>query len=112
MNPVTESKKNHLWRKTLWHTDLDLHPLGPTHCVEVYCSEESNGYAVWYVRRLSKDDERGRKGIENGDYLIGYFGKTRRDEAIEQAVLLAHSHSNIAQLIENLDTRAQAAQKV
>jgi len=36
----------------------------------VYCCEASNGYSVWYVRRLSKDDHRGLAGTENTDYLL------------------------------------------
>ncbi|RJF98967.1 hypothetical protein [Noviherbaspirillum saxi] len=111
MHSIPESKKNHLWRKVVWFTDPDEHPLGPFHSVEVYCSEESNGYAVWYVRKLAKDDPRGA-GIENADYLLKYFAKTARDAAIEHAVLIAHSDASLDKVIENLDRLAVAAQKV
>lgn len=112
MNPIPESKKSHLWRKVVWHTDPDLHPLGPNHSIEVYCCEESNGYAVWYVRRLAKDDRRGVKGIENGDYLLNYFSRNSRDDAIERAVLIANSDPSADKVIEALDALAAAAQKV
>jgi hypothetical protein len=109
---ISESKKNHLWRKVIWQTDPDEHPLGPYHSVEVYCCEESNGYAVWYVRRLAKDDHRGVKSIENADYLLNYFSKNARDEAIERAVLISNSHPSADKVIEALDALAAAAQKV
>jgi hypothetical protein len=112
MNPIPESKKSHLWRKTVWITDPDEHPLGPHHSVEVYCCEESNGYSVWYVRRLAKDDKRGAPGIENGDYLLQYFSKHARDEAIERAVLIANSEPSADQAIVALDKLAGSAQKV
>lgn len=114
MESIPESKKNHLWRKIIWHTDPDEHPLGPYHSVEVYCCEEANGYAVWYVRRLAKDDHRDRngQGIENADYLLNYYSKNARDEAIERAVLIANSHPSADQVIEALDRLAAAAQKV
>lgn len=112
MNPIPESKKNHLWRKVVWHTDPEDHPLGPFHSAEIYCCEESNGYAVWYVRRLAKDDTRGGQGIENADYLINYYGKNGRDEAIERAVLIANSASTADKVIEALDGLAATAQKV
>jgi hypothetical protein len=112
MDLIPESKKNHLWRKTIWHTDPEEHPLGPHHSVEVYCSEESNGYAVWYVRRLAKDDIRSATRIDNGDYLLAYYGKNRRDAAIEHAVLVSNSDPSPDQVIEQLDGLAAAAQKV
>jgi len=111
MHSIPESKKSHLWRKVVWHTDPDEAPLGPYHSVEVYCCEESNGYAVWYVRKLAKDDTRGAR-IENGDYLLHYFPKNGRDDAIERAVLIAHSDPSVARVIENLDKLAAAAHKV
>lgn len=112
MNDIPESKKNHLWRKTVWHTDPDEFPLGPHHSVEIYCCEESNGYAVWYARRLAKDDRRGVAGIENGDYLLGFFSRTNRDAAIERAVLIANSAASADKVIEALDALAATAQKV
>ncbi len=112
MQLIPESKKNHLWRKTVWHTDPDQFPLGPHHFAEIYCCEESNGYAVWYVRRLAKDDERGVKGIDNGDYLLAYFSKHQRDAAIERAVLVANSDASPDHIIEAIDTIAASAQKV
>jgi len=112
MHTIPESKKNHLWRKVVWYTDPDEHPLGPYHSVEVYCSEESNGYAVWYVRKLARDDSRGVPGVENADYLLNYFPKTARDDAIERAVLIANSDPSMDRIIENLDKLAAASQKV
>jgi hypothetical protein len=112
MELIPESKKNHLWRKTIWCTDPDLHPLGPYHFAEVYCSEESNGYAVWYVRRLPKNDDRGKSGIENADYLLGYFSKTSRDMAIERAVMIANCDASTDNIIAALDALAIKAQKV
>jgi hypothetical protein len=112
MNAIPETKKNHLWRKIVWHTDADEHPLGPFHSVEVYCCEEANGYAVWYVRRLPKDDRRGVPGIDNADYLLNFFGKTGRDAAIERAVLIANADPEPGRVIEALDKLAQGAQKV
>lgn len=112
MRSIPESKKSHLWRKVVWHTDPDEHPLGPYHSVEIYCCEESNGYAVWYVRKLAKDDARGVKGVENADYLLNFFSKTGRDDAIERAVLISHSDPSADKVIENLDTLAAVAQKV
>ena len=112
MNPIPESKKSHLWRKVVWHTDPDEHPLGPFHAAEVYCCEESNGYAVWYVRRLAKDDARGARDIENADYLLNYYSKTSRDEAIERAVLIANSDPSADKVIQALDALAAAAHKV
>lgn len=112
MNNVVEAKKNHLWRKTIWHTDPENHPLGPAHSVEVYCSEESNGYAVWYVRKLGKDDLRGLGSTENGDYLIAYYARTARDEAIERAVLLAHVDPSLEGIIKKLDALTATAQKI
>lgn len=111
MHSIPESKKNHLWRKVIWHTDPDEFPLGPFHSVEIYCCEEANGYAVWYVRRLAKDDPRGN-GIDNGDYLLNYFAKTARDAAIERAVLISNSDASADKVIETLDALAAAGQKV
>lgn len=110
MHSIPESKKHHLWRKVIWHTDPDVHPLGPYHSAEVYCCEESNGYAVWYVRKLARD--RGAAGVENADYLLNYFPKTGRDDAIERAVLIANSDDSVDKVIDNLDKIAMAAQKV
>ncbi|MBC7503121.1 MAG: hypothetical protein H7315_21885 [Herminiimonas sp.] len=112
MSLIPESKKNHLWRKTIWHTDPEEHPLGPNHTVEVYCSEESNGYAIWYVRKLARDDGRGVRGTDNGDYLIAYFSRTSRDEAIERAVLMANSDPAPDRIIASLDALAASAQKM
>jgi hypothetical protein len=112
MHSIPESKKSHLWRKVVWHTDPDEYPLGPHHSIEVYCCEEANGYAVWYVRKLGKDDARGKPGVDNADYLLRYFSKTGRDDAIEYAVLISHSDPSIAKVIEHLDALAAAAQKV
>lgn len=112
MHSIPESKKSHLWRKVIWHTDPELHPLGPYHSVEVYCCEEANGYSVWYVRRLARDDGRGKQGMENGDYLLNFFSKTSRDDAIERAVLLANSDASADKVIDTLDRVAAAAQKV
>jgi hypothetical protein len=112
MHSIPESKKSHLWRKIVWHTDPDEHPLGPYHHAEVYCCEEANGYAVWYVRKLARDDTRGIAGMENADYLIAYFPKTGRDNAIERAVLLANSSTAPETIIQNLDRAAAAGQKV
>lgn len=112
MHSIPETKKNHLWRKVIWHTDPDKHPLGPYHSVEVYCCEESNGFAVWYVRKLSKDDKRGIPGVENADYLLNFYSKTSRDDAIERAVLISNSDASAHKVIENLDTLAASAQKV
>ena len=112
MDTIAESKKNHLWRKVVWHTDPEEYPLGPYHSAEVYCCEESNGYSVWYVRKLSKDDKRGVPGVENADYLLGFFNKNGRDEAIERAVLIAHSAQSADQVIEALDKLAITGKKV
>ncbi len=112
MELIPESKKNHLWRKIVWHTDPEEFPLGPHHLVEVYCSQESNGYAVWYVKKLAKEDPRGLKEIGNGDYLLNYFSKDQRDLAIERAVLAATNDASIDKLIASLDRLAATAQKV
>ena len=112
MNSIPESRKNHLWRKVVWHTDPDDHPLGPFHSVEVYCCEESNGYAIWYVRRLANNDSRGANGIENADYLLNYYAKNSRDDAIERAVLIANSNPSAYKVIAELDALAAAGQKV
>lgn len=107
-----DAKRNHLWRCTVWQTDPELHPLGPRHSVEVYCCEESNGYAVWYVRRLPHADQRGAAGIDNGDYLLGYFGRDRRDDAITRAVLVSTGPASPELQIAALDALAKDAQKV
>lgn len=112
MKLVPESKKNHLWHKVIWHTDPEEFPLGPFHSIEIYCCEEANGYAIWYVRRLAKDDGRGRKGIENGDYLLKYFSRHGRDAALESAVLISNNGASIDKIIETIDDLAAAAQKV
>lgn len=112
MHSIAETKKNHLWRKVVWHTDPEEYPLGPNHSVEVYCCEEANGYAVWYVRKLGKDDTRGKSGTENADYLLHYFPKNGRDDAIERAVLIANSDASADKVIENLDALAASGQKV
>ena len=110
MHSIPESKKNHLWRKVVWQTDPDTHPLGPYHSAEVYCCEESNGFSVWYVRKLPKD--RGTPGVDNADYLLAYFPKHGRDDAIERAVLVANSDASVDKVLENLDKLAVVAQKV
>ncbi len=112
MHTIPESKKNHVWRKVVWHTDADEHPLGPHHSVEVYCCEETNGYAVWYVRKLAKDDKLGDSSLENADYLLSFFAKNRRDDAIEHAVLAANSHPSVHDTLIALDKLAKSAQKV
>ncbi|SNS32840.1 hypothetical protein SAMN06265795_102235 [Noviherbaspirillum humi] len=112
MTPIPESKKSHLWRKIIWHTDPDLSPLGPFHSAEIYCCEEANGYAVWYVRRLARDDRRGHGVVENGDYLLGYFSRARRDDAIERAVLIANCRESADDIIAEIDRLAGDAQKV
>lgn len=112
MHSIAETKKNHLWRKVIWHTDPDEHPLGPYHSVEIYCCEEANGYSVWYVRKLPKDDARGVKGVDSADYLLNFYSKTGRDDAIERAVLLANCASSADEIVRELDTLASNAQKV
>ena len=113
MDLIPESKKNNLWRKTIWHTNPDEHPLmAAANFVEVYCCEESNGYSVWYVRRLAKDDYRGLKGVENADYLLAFYPKNKRNNAIERAVLISHSDASVDKVIEALDGLAAAGQKV
>ena len=112
MHAIMESKKNHLWRKVIWHTDPEQAPLGPHHSVEVYCCEESNGYSVWYVRRLARDDELGASDVENGDYLLNYYSKSDRDTAIERAVLVANGNSPVDKLILALDALAKKAQRM
>ncbi|WP_019140493.1 hypothetical protein [Noviherbaspirillum massiliense] len=112
MNSIPESKKSHLWRKIIWHTDPEVHPLGPYHSIEIYCCEEANGYSIWYVRRLGKDDHRGIPGMENADYLLGFYGKNNRDAALERAVLIANSDPEPDKVIQTLDKLAAAAQKV
>ena len=112
MDLIAETKKHHVWRKVVWHTDPELSPLGPHHSAEIYCCEESNGYAVWYVRKLAKDDKRGVPGVESGDYLLDFFPKTGRDAAIERAVLIANGQPDPDNLIKELDNLARAAKKV
>jgi hypothetical protein len=112
MGLIPESKKNHLWNKVIWHTDPDSAPLGPFHSAEVYCCEESNGYAVWYVRKLPKDDPRGRPGVANGDYLLNYFSRGDRNAAIERAVLISNGAADAERLIAALDDLARVAQRV
>ncbi|MBI1890418.1 MAG: hypothetical protein HYS18_07225 [Burkholderiales bacterium] len=112
MDMITESKKNHVWRKVVWHTDPEQFPLGPYHHIEIYCCEEANGYAIWYVRKLAKDDQRGLAGVESGDYLLDYFPKTGRNDAIERAVLLANSAGTPEQIIKSLDTLAKTSKRV
>src|SRR4051794_10539012 len=109
MESISESKKNHLWRKVVWHTDPEDHPLGPFHSVEVYCCEEVNGYAVWYVRGLAASDGRGVKGVDNGDYLLNFYSKTARDAAVERAVLIANSDPSADRIIDGLDALAVTA---
>jgi hypothetical protein len=112
MHSIPESKKSHLWRKVIWHTDPDQHPLGPHHSAEVYCCEEANGYSVWYVRKLARDGVHSASGVENADYLLNFFSKARRDDAIERAVLIAHSDPSVDKVIEYLDALAAASQRV
>lgn len=112
MDTIQESKKNHLWRKVVWHTDPEEFPLGPHHYAEIYACEESNGYAIWYVRRLAKDDQRGLSGVESGDYLLDFFPKTGRDDALERAVLIANSAPSQDKIIETLDKVATAGKKI
>lgn len=110
--PIAESKKNHVWRKTVWHSDPDEHPLTPASSVEVYCCEESNGYGVWYIRKLGKSAPAGLAGTENGDYLLRFFSKVRRDEALEWAVLISNSAADATEVILNLDRRVAEGQKI
>ena len=112
MEMLAESKKNHVWRKVIWQTDPDEHPLGPHHSAEIYCCEEANGYAIWYVRRLGTEDNVGNPDVESADYLLSYFGKDKRDAAIERAVLLANSHASANDTLKALDELSKAAQKV
>lgn len=112
MEAIPETKKNHVWRKIIWHTDPDEHPLGPHHSAEVYCCEEANGYAVWYVRRLGKEDNVGNPAVDSADYLLSYFGKDKRDDAIERAVLVANSHASANETLKALDELTKTAQKV
>lgn len=107
-----ESKKNHLWRRIVWQTDPELHPLGPHHIAEVYCCEEANGYSVWYVRKLPHADGPGASGVGNGDYLLAFFGRHQRDEAILKAVLSATGAPGQEQQIAALDALALTSQKV
>lgn len=107
-----ESKKNHLWRRIVWHTDPEEHPLGPHHSAEVYCCEEANGYSVWYVRKLSHAERRGAGGVDNGDYLLAYFGRDRRDDAITRAVQIATGAATPDLQIGVLDELASQVQKL
>jgi len=107
-----EGKKNHLWRHTIWHTDPELHPLGPHHNVEIYCCEESNGFAVWYVRKLPHAGSHTATGVENGDYLLAYFGRGSRDEAITHAVLSSTGCTSSELQIEALDQQARHSRKL
>ncbi|GAA4030223.1 hypothetical protein [Actimicrobium antarcticum] len=112
MDFIAESKKNHVWRKTVWHTNPDEHPLSAAHSVEVYCCEEVNGYAVWYVRKLKRSDGRGLDTVENGDYLLRFFAKDRRDDAIEWSVLIANNATGEDAVIVGLDALVAGGQKV
>lgn len=112
MNDIVEAKKNHVWRKTVWHTDPGQYPLGPHHSVEIYCSQEANGYAVWYVRKLGKEDTLGLPEVENGDYLLTFYSAQKRDAAIEHAVLIANSAETPGEAIKALDKLCAAAQKM
>jgi hypothetical protein len=109
---IPESKKNHVWRKVVWHTDPEDAPLGPHHSAEVYCSEEANGFAVWYVRKLGSNPAIGVPGFENGDYLLSFHARSARDAAIERAVLLANRGKTAAETVTALDQLAAASQKV
>jgi hypothetical protein len=109
---LAESKKNHVWRKVIWRTDPDERPLGPHHSAEIYCCEETNGYAVWYVRRLAREDKVGDPEVENADYLLNYYAKGNRDDAIERAVLVSNSHGTVNDILIALDELAKAAQKI
>lgn len=111
MHSIPESKKNHLWRKVIWQTDPDQYPLGPYHSAEVYCCEEANGYSVWYVRKLSREDMPSANEVDNGDYLLNFYPTSRRDDAIERAALIANSDALVNKVIENLDALAAASQK-
>ncbi|MES2830984.1 MAG: hypothetical protein V4695_03220 [Pseudomonadota bacterium] len=112
LETIPEGKKNHLWRCTIWQTDPELHPLGPHHSVSVYCCEEANGYAVWYVRRLPHANQNTVPGVENGDYLLSYFGRNRRDDAITFAVHASTSSASSELQIAALDERAKHVQKI
>ncbi|TFW09371.1 hypothetical protein E4K72_06290 [Oxalobacteraceae bacterium OM1] len=112
MHSIPETKKSHLWRKIVWHTDPEEHPLGPFHSAEVYCCEEANGYAVWYVRKLPKDGSIGAPDVENADYLLSFYARTARDEAIERAVLIANSDPDPHKAIVAIDRLTASAQRV
>ena len=112
VDSLPEAKRNHLWRCTVWQTDPELHPLGPRHSAEVYCCEESNGYGVWYVRKLSPADMRSAAGVDNGDYLLGYFNRHQRDDAITRAVLVSTGAATPELQITALDALAKDARKV
>lgn len=112
VDSLPEAKRNHLWRCTVWQTDPALHPLGPHHRAEVYCCEEANGYGVWYVRKLSRAEMRGLAEVDNGDYLLDYFGRHHRDDAITRAVLVATGAASPELQIAALDALAKDARKV
>ncbi len=109
---IPDGKKNHLWRCTIWHTDPELHPLGPHHSVEIYCCEEANGFAVWYVRKLPQTGPHSASDVENGDYLLSYFGRNRRDDAIAYAVLASTGSESPESQIAALDKLAKNVQKM
>ena len=54
------------------------------------------------------------KGLipENGDYLLAYFAKAKRDDAIEHAVLLANGHKSADAVLKSLDDLSKTAQRV
>lgn len=64
------------------------------------------------MRKLSKDGGLGLSNMENGDYLLNFFSKNARDDAIERAVLIANSDPAVEKVVENLDRLAASAQKV
>jgi hypothetical protein len=61
---------------------------------------------------LAKEDKRGNADVESADYLLSYFAKTKRDDAIEYAVLISNSHASADDIIKALDKLAKSAQKV
>jgi len=67
---------------------------------------------VWYVRRLSKEDRLGNPDTENGDYLLSYFAKDRRDDAIEHTVLIANDGADAHAVVTALDALAKSAQRI
>jgi hypothetical protein len=50
--------------------------------------------------------------VESGDYLLDFFSKTARDDAIERAVLVANSGATPDEVIASLDKLATAGKKV